>query len=265
MIFSSVMKSRILLISSFLVLFAATLIVWSSTRSSLFTLQVIEVANHPENAPVSAETVSDLTALTVGRASLLSLDLQKIEKNVLSNPWIKKVNLQKRLPETLVVSVEFREPKALLQRSDGAMSYVDREGIQFGPVASTRQRDLPLFLGFKSAHTTEVSQLLKEAVEFTEKWEKAESGKLSQISALSWDSDKGFRASLIYKMKDSQRIGRATLEVGQLSSSLQDSTWRMMDANLGKVLRYLSSQSIAVHQIFVGDGKKIVVKTARGS
>ena len=47
-------------------------------RSPMFILQVVEVADQPESAPVDAQTISDLAALPVGRINLFDLDLKPV-------------------------------------------------------------------------------------------------------------------------------------------------------------------------------------------
>ena len=259
------MKRRFFIFSLFGVLVAAACLVFEATRSPLFLVRSVEIVDHPPNAPVSKETVNSLAAITLGSESLFFLDLKKVEARILKNNWIRQVRIQKKFPGSVVVAVSFRQPKGIFQNADGSVAYVDREGTVFGEGEFSDRIDLPVFSGFKSHNSIEAKSLIKEAVEFSESWDRARVSKVSQISAISWDPDKGVRASLVYPLRGVNRSARTTLEIGNLTAVQERATWRIMDSNLEKVLRYLSNNSITAHQIFVGDGKKIVVRTAPGS
>ncbi len=165
----------------------------------------------------------------------------------------------------MALTVSFREPAAIFQKADGDIAYVDNEGAVFGKVDLVTRGDLPVFSGFKGVNGTEPKTLLKEAVAFSEQWEKGNLNRVSRVSAIAWDTDRGLRASLVYSLKGTPQHARTTLELGMQPVGKDTPTWRIIDSNLEKVLRYLSNNSISAHQIFVGDGKKIVVRTAPGS
>ena len=79
----------------------------------MFLLQVIELSDLPEAAPVDAQAITQLAALPVGQVNLFDLDLKPVEERILSHPWIREVRLEKHFPQTLSISVVFREPQAL--------------------------------------------------------------------------------------------------------------------------------------------------------
>src|SRR3954467_10524233 len=70
-------------------------------RSPLFLVQVVEVGDQPESAPVSAQVISDLAGVPVGKVNLFDLDLKSVERRILTHPWIRQVSLMKRFPQTL--------------------------------------------------------------------------------------------------------------------------------------------------------------------
>jgi cell division protein FtsQ len=238
--------------------------VFAAARSPLFTVQVVEVADLPENAPVDAQTITDLAAVPVGRANLVALDLETIERRILANPWIREARLQKRFPQTLSVSVAFREPRALLQTSQGVLSYVDSEGAIFGR-ASTQQAGLPILAG-PSVEPARVREELKLLAVWNEKME----GAHTTLSSLSWDVEHGYRAMVVYplgtRVAQEKEVamagrGRAFIDLGQ---EIDASTGPRLE-RLASVLSYLREKSIAARQIWADSGKKIVVRTVRGS
>jgi hypothetical protein len=249
-------------------------------RSPMFTLQVVEVADQLETegatkvSPVDAQTIAQIAAVPVGTTNLFDLDLKPIEARVLANPWIREVALQKHFPSTLSISVTFREPQALMQGENGTLSYVDVDGKAFGQVNLMYQPDLPVIASGSSAHVTEALRLIHA-------WEASELAKSAQISSLAWDSDRGFRALVTYSLapvavanhlstKTTEKNGltspaahgRTFLELGQEFDGAQSG---VQFGRLSQVFRYLSSNRVAARQIWADAGKKIVVRTARGS
>ncbi len=228
--------------------------VYSAMHSPLFLVQVVEVADAPDEAsrsqaPVDPQTISDLAAVPVGKVSLFDLDLKSIERRILTNSWVRSVRLQKRFPQTLSISVTFREPRALMQAPKGALAYVDLDGNVFGQVDLELQSDLPIFAGFSG------SAQIKSAFRLLEAWEQAALSSSLQISSLSWDAERGYRAWVTYP------YGHSTIELGQEI----DADLPVKLNRLSQVFAYLNRNRIAVRQVWADSEKKIVVKTAHGS
>jgi cell division septal protein FtsQ len=144
-------------------------------RSPMFMLQVVELADLPEAAPVDAQAITHLAALPVGRINLFDLDLKPVEERILSQPWIREVRLEKHFPQTLSISIVFREPQALLQAENGSLSYVDLDGKVFGQVNLMVQPDLPVISSSGAGH-------LPESVQVIRGWEQTELSKAAQLS-----------------------------------------------------------------------------------
>jgi cell division protein FtsQ len=232
--------------------------VYSATRSPLFTVRVVEVADEPEDAPIDAHAIAELARIPVGQVSLFDLDLASVEQRILSHPWVREVRLLKRFPQTVTVSVTFRDPKALLQRQNGSLSYVDEDGHVFGQVdlASSRS-DLPVFSGF---HPDDLARL-REALSLLTRWESAGLGKKSSISSISWHPDRGFRALVTYPVSSGR--GRTMVDLGQEIDA--DPEFPSQLGRLSHVFGYLSQHGVAARQIWADTGKKIVVRIAHGS
>ena len=226
-----------------------------SMHSSLFIVHAVEVEDQPEDSPMSASDIISLASVPIGKLNLFQLNLKQVESRIRTSSWIKDVRLQKMPPQTLSVAVTYREPKALLQTETGSVVYVDGDGKRFGKVNLRYRADLTLLSGMGSSDTARA----KDAIFFLQRWEKLKISKKAEISSISWDFDRGYRAVLTYSMGD--RIGRTWLDLGQNFDTQTD----LHLERLSKVIEYLSGHGVAVRQIWADAGKKIVVKTAHGS
>ena len=260
---------------------AATVGVYSALHSSLFLVQVVEVNDQTDDAPVDSQTISQLAAVPTGMVNLFDLDLRAVEQRILTNPWIREVRLQKRFPQTLSIAVTYREPKALMQNPDGTLSYVDVDGKAFGQVNLKFRSDLPLLTGF---HAQPQKQTV-DALRIASALEASASSAGAILSSLEWDRERGYRALISYPMAPKaapksqpakagrgvakapaaspvRSWGRAAVDLGQ------DFDSRTSDTQLGRlseVLKYLGANSIPAQQIWADAEKKIVVKTIHGS
>ena len=258
-------KPQLVVIASASLIMTAAFGIRSALHSSLFLVRVVEVADQPDAAPVDAHTITALAAVPVGQINLFDLNLEKIEQRILANSWIREVQLNKRFPQTLSISVKFREPEALLETEHGHLLYIDKEGQTFGPVRLLAQSDLSLVSGVSSKYPAGISDALK----ILREWEKTHpvlnpSGNgNSQIDTLSWDSERGFRALMTYPVNVNSVQGRARVMVNLGREVDGDLAVRLN--RLGQVLNYLGTTDLAVRQIFAELGKKVVVKTARRS
>lgn len=227
-------------------------------RAPMFTLQVVELADLPENAPVDAQALTDLAAVPVGQVNLFDLDLKPIEQRILKHEWVREVRLEKHFPQTLSVSVVFREPQALIQSESGALSYVDVDGHAFGPVSTAIPSDLPVITASGNGH-------IMQSLELIHGWDQSDLCKIAQLAQLQWDSERGFRALVSYPLQPPAPAGARGRTFVDLGQDLDAAAAKTQFERLSRVFGYLSSNRVAVHQIWADAGKKIVVKTARGS
>ena len=61
-------------------------------------------------------------------ASIFSYDLGEIQSAIAKLPWVKSATVERRLPDTIYVKLQEREPVALYQK-DGKLALVDSEGV----------------------------------------------------------------------------------------------------------------------------------------
>lgn len=221
-------------------------------RSPLFTLKDITWIDYPSQAPFEKEVILGLVEPPVHTVNLFDLDLEPLKKRVLTHPWVKNITLSKIFPNSLGIAVEFREPVALMQSTDGELNYIDREGFTFGPFEPKRLAELPTLVGFDESNM----QLIQSGLKLLDDWKSSKYRHLGLISSIQYDKEKGFRSILRYGKR-----GRAVLEQGH---DLQAIDANAME-HLAATITYLENKNMDAYQIFVGNGKKIVVRTHPGS
>lgn len=87
-------------------------------------------------------------ALDVERGTpLLFYDLEQAGARVASIGWVKTVHLERRLPDTLVVTIQERTPAALWRQDNGRIQVIDSEGVVVSPVITPEFKDLLLVQG----------------------------------------------------------------------------------------------------------------------
>ncbi|NDD91311.1 FtsQ-type POTRA domain-containing protein, partial [bacterium] len=183
-------KPVVTMILSGLVMAAAVAGLYAALHSSLFVVRVVEVSDQPQDAPLDPKEVSSLAAVPLGQVSLISLELEAIQKRLFTNHWVRDVILTKRFPQTLSIQVIYRQPLALLQGPQGVLKYVDSDGSLFGPVTLKGRSDLPLIHGLPQGAAGE--KLLVQSMAALKLWAGHPWKTSNQISQLTWDDEEGF-------------------------------------------------------------------------
>lgn len=232
-------------------------------NSDLFTVRVVEVVDangRPDDtaessrvsSPLDAQQILEIAQVPTETTNLFSLKLTGIEKRLMAHPWIKGTTISKRFPQTVSISVTFREPIAMVQNSDGALYYLDSDGTAFAPLNLKSNSDLPVLVNFPT-------EQIVSALRFLKSWSELGLEKDSRVSALEWDEEKGLQVMATYSLPDSP--GRVRVELGRTFESDPESQL----GRLKEVLIYLSAKGIRARHVFADLGKKIVVRIARSS
>lgn len=255
-------RSLMILLGSSLAFLGLAAGIYVALNSSLFLVRVIEVNTVGESEgkppPVDSVTIQRLAAVPVGEASLFALDLELIRKRILSNSWIKSVEMHKLFPHTLSIKVFLRQPVAVFQKKNGQVSYIDQDGNIFGEVRLFLDSNLPVLSGFSEG---DFKNILR-AVSFSAAWLERNLHRYFDLSALNWNpADQTIRGIVLYQMDKRENKVRTYLDLGQDL----DGSFELSIRRLSQVLQYLAHQSIYSQNISLNDAKKIVVKTARGS
>jgi hypothetical protein len=226
-----------------------------ASRSSIFLLRGVRVESLSPAYPLSKEEVLGMVQAPVGKATLFQLDLGPMEARLLRHPWVKGVVIGKQFPGTLSFKIIERVPVALLSESQGRVLYLEQDGSTFEDRAMVYPVDLPILTGFSAQELPR----LKELNRFMSAWFSAERLPGLKLSSLSYDEKQGLKAMVLYPMKN-QKWMRTVIELG-LNLEEADS---VSPGHLKQVLDYLSTHSQPASKIWLGDGKKIVVKFSRG-
>jgi hypothetical protein len=234
-------------------------------NSDLFTVRVVEVvdlesapADDPTTAaphkltPLDAQQILEIAQVPTDSINLFSLKLSGIEKRLLAHPWIKGVTISKHFPQTVSISVIFREPTAIAQNAAGALYYIDSDGTAFAPLNLKSNSDLPVLVNFPAEHVA-------AALHFLQAWSSLGLDPQYRVSSLEWDSERGLQVMATYSLPQSP--GRVRVELGRAF----DADPEAQLGRLREVLIYLSKNGIRARQVFADLGKKIVVRIARSS
>ena len=225
-------------------------------NSSLFKLKAVNVEPLSEGYPLSQAQVLQMAKVQIGNQSLSDFNLEPIEARLVKNPWVKGVVIGKQFPDTISLKIVEREPIALLAESRGKVLYLESDGTVFEDQAIVYAKDLPILKGFDIRNEAMMKQLRTLMFD----WFKDAYFPGLKLSSLSYDSKMGLRAVVVYPLKNGQFM-RPTIELGlDPQEALQ-----ITQGSLRKVLDYLSGKSLPASKIWLGDGKKIVVKMSRDS
>jgi hypothetical protein len=255
-------RSALVVLFSVAALVACGLGFRAAILSPLFYVQVVEVSEvEAPEVPIDAAEISRLAAVPLGKQSLFELDLASVEKRVLAHPWVREVKLQKRFPQTLAVSVVARDPRALLQKADGSLAYLDQDGQDFSRVDLAVRSDLPVIsVADRGLDPKADRQRIVAALELAAAWSRGGLGRLAPLSSIDYHPERGFRAWVSYSTGTKKT--RAYVNLG---SEVDRETLESRLTRLESVFSYLSLHSISVRHVWADAGKKIVVKIARGS
>ncbi len=237
--------------------------IFGVANSDLFTVRVVEVVDlggAPADdstaihklTPLDTQQILEIAQVPTESTNLFSLKLSGIERRLLAHPWIKGTTISKHFPQTVSISVVFREPVAIAQNSDGALYYIDSDGTAFAPLNLKSNSDLPVLVNFPA-------EQMVSALRFLQSWSSLGLDSKSRVSSLEWDSEKGLQVMATYPLPQSP--GRVRVELGR--SFTTDPEAQL--GRLREVLLYLTKNGIRARQVFADLGKKIVVRIARSS
>jgi len=135
---------------------------------------------------LTEDDVRSAAALETG-SDMFRLDLAGAEKRVESLGWVYKVYIERRLPQSILISVRERKPAALLDA--GRIWGVDAEGRLLPPSTALQAEDLPILSGVAvgpdAAGTTKVAQAVAPALRllaFLQKEDPALYGDVSEVN-----------------------------------------------------------------------------------
>ena len=142
---------------------------------------------------LSREEIISLTGVTIGQ-NLLTLRLKNIGQQVSSNPWVGSVKVQRFYPGTLSISIQERQPVAVINM--GLLYYLDANGEPFKPLNLGDTLDFPVVTGFQeeqlNADPISTKLALKTACELLDALKQHGSFILADVSEIYYDGAHGF-------------------------------------------------------------------------
>jgi len=131
--------------------------IWRHTRSDeRFAVRTIELAG-VKHTPKAA--LDQVTQRYVG-LNLFQIDIDRVQRDLSGLGWVRRIDIEKQVPDTLRIKITERIPVALVRLSDKLL-YVDEEGAAFAELSPrVGDADLPLIADARGAELVRSVQLL---------------------------------------------------------------------------------------------------------
>jgi hypothetical protein len=227
-----------------------------AVHSSLFLLRNVSVTPLSLDYPLSAKSILELAKIPVGSVNLFDVNLEPVKTRLMHEPWVKGVVLGKQFPGTLALTIIERHPVALLTELNGRILYLEDDGSTYEDQTMNYPKDLPIFSGFSAQNI----ETLKQANQFILTWFSPAHFPGLKVSSLSYDEKLGLRAVITVPTKNQKQL-RMVVELGL---NIEEAS-QVPYVRFQRVIQYLSNHSMQASKIWLGDGKKIVVKVLKGT
>jgi len=139
------------------VLIAGGIWAWRQTQSDeRFAVRTIEIdgAKHTPRA-----ALDQATRRYVG-LNLFQIDIDRVQRDLAGLGWVRRIDIEKKVPDTLRIKITERTPVALARIGERLM-YVDAEGAAFAELSpSVGDDDLPLIADAQGPELTRSVQFL---------------------------------------------------------------------------------------------------------
>ena len=135
--------SRLRKLKIFFILVVLIVAIMLILSSEIFNIQNINVVN---NSIISAEEIINLSKISIGE-NIFKISKSSAIEAIKENTYIESVEISRKLPNTLEISVKERSRKYMLQFADSYV-YINNQGYMLE--ISTEKLDLPIITGFKT-------------------------------------------------------------------------------------------------------------------
>jgi len=123
-----------------------------------FAVKTIEVSGA---AHTSRQALNAVTSAYAG-ANLFKIDIARVQSDLRALPWVSRIEIEKKLPDTLHIRVVERTPWALVQTRTG-LRYADEDGVPFAPLSpEVGDPDLPVVVASNPADLRRCVQLVRD-------------------------------------------------------------------------------------------------------
>jgi len=128
--------------SALLLVVGCGLLIQVLLASDLFRVETIQVKG---NAQIAREEIVGLSDINPGDMTF-DLDLHLIGRKIAENPWIREAQVSRVFPKQIVVRVEERQPRAIINLD--YLYYIDEIGEVFKVLGNGDSLDYPVVTGF---------------------------------------------------------------------------------------------------------------------
>jgi len=137
------------------VLAVAGLWAWRHTQNDpQFSVRTIEI----DGAVHTPRHALDLVTQKYVGANLFQMDIDHLQRDLGGLGWVRRIDIDKKLPDTLHIKITERKPVALVRVGEKLM-YVDEEGAGFAELSPTvGDSDLPII---GEAHGAELARTVR--------------------------------------------------------------------------------------------------------
>lgn len=121
-------------------------------------------------------------------SNILDLDLEQIEAEVQSDPWVRRASVRRMLPGTLQVRIEERSPAALAIIA-ARPHLVDSTGYVIGPASDGADAHLPVLSGLEALDDDSLRAALVRGVRVVERLQHSSGEFAARIGELDMSRD----------------------------------------------------------------------------
>jgi cell division protein FtsQ len=127
----------------------------SNARFAVRTIEIDGAVHTPRRA-------LDLATQRYVGLNLFQIDIERVQRDLGGLGWVRRIDIEKKLPDTLRIKISEREPVALVRRGERLL-YVDEEGVGFAELSPTvGDADLPLISDAVGAELLRSVTLLRD-------------------------------------------------------------------------------------------------------
>ncbi|CEO27238.1 cell division protein FtsQ/DivIB [Paraclostridium sordellii] len=125
-------------------IFLVILFIYIFISSSFFELKNIAVNG---NEKLNINQIKKLTSIGVGK-NLFQYNLKDIEENIKSNPYIKYVEVKRKIPNQLIINIK-ENTEDFIINLDKKYLYIQNDGLILSEKSKIENKNIPIISGLK--------------------------------------------------------------------------------------------------------------------
>lgn len=213
---------------------------WNDTRFLIVKSTQLVV----ETAPLHPNLRAEIEARAAGKLrgaqgkNILSLSLQKVRENILTDVWIDSVLIAREFPHKITVTAKIKDILFIYIDHRGRILPVTEKGQLLNPISFAHAPDVPVI---RNASIVKNAQTLTKVIALFKMI--PQDGTLSQrdIAEIDWSPVGGLKVELVHGEEGDIVLGTndVRLKVKRVASVLkylesQKQKWRVIDASFSK-------------------------------